>query len=67
MKDYDAAAFTISTVDDPRTLNKALYLRPEGNVYSLNELVKTWERKIGKNLEKTYVSEEELLKKIKGN
>ncbi|GJU37923.1 probable pinoresinol-lariciresinol reductase 3 [Tanacetum coccineum] len=65
MKERDVAAFTISTVDDPRTLNKVLYLRPLGNVYSMNELVEIWEHKIGKQLEKIYVSEEELLKKIK--
>ncbi|TXG64559.1 hypothetical protein EZV62_011553 [Acer yangbiense] len=65
VKDSDVAAFTISTLDDPRTLNKVLYLRPPGNVYSMNELVDAWERKIEKKLEKIYVSEEELLKKIK--
>nr|UYC28814.1 pinoresinol-lariciresinol reductase [Sicyos edulis] len=61
----DVAALTISAVDDPRTLNKVVYLRPEGNTYSLNELVEIWESKIGETLEKNYVSEEELLEKIK--
>ncbi|GFY89928.1 NmrA-like negative transcriptional regulator family protein [Actinidia rufa] len=65
MKESDVAAFTISAVDDPRTLNKAVHLRPLGNVYSMNELVGIWESKIGKNFEKIYVPEEELLKKIK--
>ncbi|KAK1559614.1 hypothetical protein Q3G72_016465 [Acer saccharum] len=65
VKDSDVAAFTISTLDDPCTLNKVLYLRPPGNVYSMNELVDAWESKIEKKLEKVYVSEEELLKKIK--
>ncbi|KAE9448575.1 hypothetical protein C3L33_19527, partial [Rhododendron williamsianum] len=65
MKESDVAAFTISAVDDPRTLNKAVHLRPQGNVYSMNELVELWESKIGKKLEKIYVPEEELLKKIK--
>jgi len=66
MKESDVAAFTINTVDDPRTLNKVLYLRPPGNVCSLNELVEMWEIKIGKKLERLHVSEEELLQKIKG-
>lgn len=66
VNDIDVAAFTISAFDDPRTLNKAFYLRPPGNVYCMNELVETWESKIGKKLEKINVSEEELLKKIKG-
>ncbi|KAH9656720.1 putative pinoresinol-lariciresinol reductase 3 [Citrus sinensis] len=61
----DVAAFTISALDDPRTLNKVLYLRPPGNVCCMNELVEAWESKIGKKLEKINVSEEELLKKIK--
>ncbi|KAL4275963.1 hypothetical protein AHAS_Ahas20G0159700 [Arachis hypogaea] len=39
VKENDVAAFTISTVDEPRTLNKVLYLRPSENIYSLNELV----------------------------
>ncbi|XP_027356174.1 probable pinoresinol-lariciresinol reductase 3 [Abrus precatorius] len=66
MKESDVAAFTINAVDDPRTLNKVLYLRPPGNVCSLNELVEMWETKIGKNLEKLHISEEGLLVKIKG-
>lgn len=66
VKQSDIAGFTISAVDDPRTLNKVVYLRPPGNVYSMNELVELWESKIGKKLEKVYVTEEELLKKIKG-
>ncbi|KAL0384078.1 UNVERIFIED_CONTAM: putative pinoresinol-lariciresinol reductase 3 [Sesamum radiatum] len=64
VKESDVAAFTISTVDDPRTLNKVLYLRPPGNTLSMNELVDIWETKIGKSLERNYISEEELLKKI---
>ena len=66
VKELDVAAFTISAVDDPRTLNKTVYLRPAGNVYSLNELVSLWESKIGKELNKVFVSEEELLTQIKG-
>ncbi|PIN12187.1 2'-hydroxyisoflavone reductase [Handroanthus impetiginosus] len=64
VKESDVAAFTISTVDDPRTLNKVLYLRPPGNTLSMNELVDIWEKKIGKNLERNYISEEMLLKEI---
>lgn len=64
MKEKDVAAFTISTVDDPRTLNKVLYLRPPGNTISMNELIDIWEDKIGTKLERIYVTKEELLKKI---
>ncbi|OMO87544.1 hypothetical protein CCACVL1_08934 [Corchorus capsularis] len=37
---------------------------PPKNIYSLNELVALWEKLIGKTLEKTYVTEEQLLKQI---
>ncbi|XP_058092064.1 probable pinoresinol-lariciresinol reductase 3 isoform X2 [Magnolia sinica] len=65
VEESDVATFTICTVDDPRTLNKVLYLRPPGNVCSMNELVEIWEMKIAKKLEKVYISEEQLLKSIK--
>ena len=64
--EIDVAAFTIMAVEDPRTLNRALYLRPQGNVYSMNELVEIWEAKIGKKLERVFVSEQELLQRIHG-
>nr|UYQ90946.1 isoflavone reductase-like protein [Platanus x hispanica] len=63
-KEDDIGTYTIKAVDDPRTLNKVLYLKPPGNIYSFNELVSLWEKKIGETLEKTYVLEEELLKNI---
>ncbi|XP_030525010.1 probable pinoresinol-lariciresinol reductase 3 isoform X2 [Rhodamnia argentea] len=65
VKECDVAAFTISTLDDPRTLNKVLYLRPSGNVYSMNELADIWETKITKKLRRLYISEEQLLHKIR--
>ncbi|KAM1760182.1 hypothetical protein ACFX14_003096 [Malus domestica] len=67
VKESDVAAFTIRALDDPRTLNKVVYLRPPGNVYSMNELVEIWESKIGKKLDKVFVSEEELLERVEGN
>ncbi|KAL3749343.1 hypothetical protein ACJRO7_010451 [Eucalyptus globulus] len=63
-KEDDIGTYTIKAVDDPRTLNKILYVRPPANTYSFNELVSLWERKIGKTLERVYVPEEEVLKKI---
>ena len=53
-------------MDDPRALNKVLYLKPPGNIYSLNELVALWEKKIGKTVEKIYIPEEKFLEDIKG-
>ncbi|CAK7346349.1 unnamed protein product [Dovyalis caffra] len=63
-KENDIGTFTIKAVDDPRTLNKTVLIRPPKNTYSFNELVALWEKKIGKTLEKTYVPEEKLLKDI---
>ncbi|KAJ7966771.1 isoflavone reductase-like protein [Quillaja saponaria] len=63
-KEEDIATYTIRAVDDPRTLNKVLYIKPPKNIYSFNELVALWEKKIGKTLEKTYLPEDKLLKDI---
>lgn len=60
----DIGTYTIKTVDDPRTLNKILYIKPPNNIYSFNELAALWEKKIGKTLEKIYVPEDQLLKQI---
>ncbi|XWS25785.1 hypothetical protein CRYUN_Cryun27aG0097200 [Craigia yunnanensis] len=60
----DIGTYTIKAVDDPRTLNKILYIRPPKNIYSFNEVVPLWEKLIGKTLEKTYIPEDQLLKQI---
>ncbi|KAA0045560.1 isoflavone reductase-like protein [Cucumis melo var. makuwa] len=64
-KEEDVGTYTIRAIDDPRTLNKIMYLRPPANIYSTNDLVSLWERKIGKSLKRIYVPEEEVLKKIR--
>jgi phenylcoumaran benzylic ether reductase len=62
----DVATYTIKAIDDPRTLNKILYMRPPKNTISQNELVSLWERKVSKTFERVYVPEEEVLKHIQG-
>ncbi|XP_043709992.1 isoflavone reductase-like protein [Telopea speciosissima] len=64
VKEEDIASYTIKAVDDPRTLNKILYIKPPANIYSFNDIVSMWEKKFGKSLEKIYIPEEQLLKKI---
>uniref|UniRef100_A0A7N2MYR8 NmrA-like domain-containing protein n=1 Tax=Quercus lobata TaxID=97700 RepID=A0A7N2MYR8_QUELO len=64
-REEDIGTYTIRVVDDPRTLNKALYIRPPGNICSFNDLVSLWEKKIGKTLKRIYLPEEQLLKNIK--
>ncbi|CAN1835628.1 Phenylcoumaran benzylic ether reductase Betv6 [Linum perenne] len=66
-KEDDIGTYTIRAVEDPRTLNKTLLIKPPKNIYSINELVALWEKKIGKTLEKTYVPEDQLLKTIQVN
>ncbi|KAG2319040.1 hypothetical protein Bca4012_054697 [Brassica carinata] len=64
-KEEDIGTYTIKAVDDPRTLNKILYVRPPMNTYSFNDLVSLWEKKIGKTLERIHVPEEEILNQIR--
>ncbi|KAL0365535.1 UNVERIFIED_CONTAM: Phenylcoumaran benzylic ether reductase POP1 [Sesamum angustifolium] len=63
-REEDIATYTVKAVDDPRTLNKILYIRPPANTISMNDLVSLWEKKIGKNLENIYVPEEQVVKNI---
>ena len=65
-KEEDIGTYTIRAVDDLRTLNKILYIKPPGNIYSFNELVSLWEKKIGKTLERGYILEDQLVKNIQG-
>jgi len=64
VNEEDIGAYTIKAADDPRTLNKVVYIRPPGDIYTHNELVSLWEKKTGKTLERIYLTEEEVLKKI---
>ncbi|CAI9095168.1 OLC1v1031049C2 [Oldenlandia corymbosa var. corymbosa] len=60
------ATYTIKTIDDPRTLNKTLYLRPPQNILSQREVVQLWEKLLGKQLVKTSISKDEFLSNLKG-
>ncbi|XP_010255703.1 PREDICTED: isoflavone reductase homolog [Nelumbo nucifera] len=61
----DIATYTIKTVDDPRTLNKTIYIRPPENILSHRELIGVWEKLIGKELSKSSISEEDFLASMK--
>nr|AHB89627.1 leucoanthocyanidin reductase 1 [Picea abies] len=63
----DIGKYTIKTVDDIRTLNKAVHFRPPKNFLTLNELAAIWETKIGKTLPKVCISEQDLLGMAKAN
>lgn len=57
----DAAMYTMMAIDDDRTLNKVLYIRPPANILTQMEVVRIWEKLIGKELNKTFLSQEEWL------
>ncbi|XP_047968526.1 bifunctional pinoresinol-lariciresinol reductase-like [Salvia hispanica] len=61
----DVASYTIKTIDDPRTLNKTLYIRPPKNILSQREVVSIWEKLIGKELDKITISKEDFLASMK--
>ncbi|KAK7844967.1 isoflavone reductase like protein [Quercus suber] len=66
MDEDDVALYTIKTIDDPRTLNKTLNIRPPENILSQRELVEKWEKLIGKELQKISLSQEDFLASMKG-
>jgi uncharacterized protein YbjT (DUF2867 family) len=63
----DMSRVAIRAVEDPRALNKILYVRPPANVCSFSHLVWLWEQKTGKPLRKHYVPQEELLTRIQAS
>nr|GLL44343.1 isoflavone reductase homolog [Ipomoea trifida] len=65
MDEDDVATYTIKTIDDPRALNKTIYLRPQENILTQRELVATWEKLTGKQLEKITISADEFLASMK--
>ncbi|XP_075639816.1 isoflavone reductase homolog [Castanea sativa] len=66
MDEDDIALYTIKTIDDPRTLNKTLNIRPPENILSQRELVEKWEKLLGKELQKISLSQEDFLASMKG-
>ncbi|OQU79184.1 hypothetical protein SORBI_3008G106800 [Sorghum bicolor] len=63
----DVATYTMKSVDDPRTLNKTIYLRPPENILTQNDVISTWENLSGNVLEKIHIPADEFLASMKGN
>ncbi|PHU14754.1 Bifunctional pinoresinol-lariciresinol reductase [Capsicum chinense] len=61
MDEDDVATYTIKSIDDPRTLNKTVYLRPPENILTQRELIAKWEKLKGTELEKVSISEQDFL------
>ncbi|XP_021278514.1 isoflavone reductase homolog [Herrania umbratica] len=66
MDEDDIATYTIKAIDDPRTLNKTLYIRPPGNILTQAQLIQKWEKLSGKKLEKISISAQDFLASMKG-
>ncbi|XAR70711.1 (+)-pinoresinol reductase [Bertholletia excelsa] len=62
----DIATYTAKTIDDPRTLNKTLYLRPPENILTHMQLVEKWEKLIGRTLERYSIRAESFLASLEG-
>ncbi|XP_054809671.1 isoflavone reductase homolog [Prosopis cineraria] len=63
----DVATYTIKTIDDPRTLNKTVYIRPPDNILSQRQLIHKWEKLLGRELHNSCLSEHDLLSSMKGS
>ncbi|TVU51774.1 hypothetical protein EJB05_03218 [Eragrostis curvula] len=61
----DVATYTIKSIDDPRTLNKTIYLRPRDNILTQNEVIVKWEMLSGKVLEKIHIPADDFLASMK--
>ncbi|XP_031098711.1 isoflavone reductase homolog isoform X1 [Ipomoea triloba] len=65
MDEDDVAAYTVKCIDDPRTLNKTVYLRPQQNILTQRELIAKWENLKGIELQKITVTADEFLASMK--
>ncbi|EAY97063.1 hypothetical protein OsI_18984 [Oryza sativa Indica Group] len=61
----DVGTYTIKSIDDPRTLNKTIYIRPQDNCLTQNELIAMWEKLSGKSLTKFHIHGDEFLASMK--
>jgi len=53
----DIARYTVSILDDPRTVNRHVAISPRDNLYSQNELIAYWEKQVGLKLKRNVVSD----------
>ncbi|CAN1259679.1 Bifunctional pinoresinol-lariciresinol reductase [Linum perenne] len=62
----DVAKYTIKAIEDDRTVNKTVYLRPPENIMSQRELVAVWEKLSGNQLEKIELPPQDFLALMEG-
>ncbi|KAI4331876.1 hypothetical protein L6164_016828 [Bauhinia variegata] len=58
----DIALYTIKVANDPRTCNRTVVYRLPKNFISQNEVISLRKRKTGRNFNRKFVSEEEIVK-----
>ncbi|KAK0606067.1 hypothetical protein LWI29_033840 [Acer saccharum] len=58
----DIGVYTIKVANDPRTLNRIVYYRPETNIISQLELISLWEQKTGRTFKRVHIPEEDMVK-----
>ncbi|KAL8103729.1 hypothetical protein AgCh_028072 [Apium graveolens] len=58
----DIAGYTVKAATDPRTENGIVIYRLPKNIITQLDLISRWEKKTGHTVEKTYISEEEIIK-----
>ena len=66
MDEDDIATYTIKTIDDPRALDKTVYLRPPENILTQRQLIEKWENLRGRKLEKCSIPAKDFLASMKG-
>ncbi|XP_031486837.1 pinoresinol reductase 1-like [Nymphaea colorata] len=64
MVEEDIGKYVVKAMDDVRTLNRTIYVRPPSNIKSQMEVVNLWEALSGKTLQKEHISEQQWLQKI---
>ncbi|KAH7438370.1 hypothetical protein KP509_04G012300 [Ceratopteris richardii] len=65
VREEDVAAYAIKTIDDDRTTNKTVYIRPQLNILSQNEVVQLWEKIQGRTLKKQFIQEQSWVERLK--
>ncbi|CDP11761.1 unnamed protein product [Coffea canephora] len=65
MDEDDIATYTIKTIDDPRALDKTVYVRPPENILTQRQLIEKWENLRGRKLEKCSIPAKDFLASMK--
>ncbi|XP_031486736.2 bifunctional pinoresinol-lariciresinol reductase 2-like [Nymphaea colorata] len=64
MVEEDIGKYVVKAMDDVRTLNRTIYVRPPSNIKSQMEVVNLWEALSGKTLQKEHITEQQWLQNI---